>query len=48
MLAAVVGIAWHLFKKDLASPHSKIARPLVVHEIKKMLNEASDGVYHLQ
>ncbi|GAB2690967.1 hypothetical protein GCM10027037_12710 [Mucilaginibacter koreensis] len=39
---------WHYFKKDLASPHSKIAKPLLTDQLKKMITEASDSLYHIE
>src|ERR1700712_3965430 len=40
-------VGWHFFKKDLANPKSKIVKPLITNQLKKMLNEASDSLYHL-
>jgi hypothetical protein len=39
---------WHYFKKDMASPHSKIAKPLLTDRLKKMITEASDSLYHIE
>jgi hypothetical protein len=47
-LAMVLFAGWHLFKKDLANPKSKIAKPLVTDQIKKFISKASDGLYHLK
>jgi len=33
---------WYFFKKDLANPHSKIAKPLLTSTLKKMMSDASD------
>lgn len=38
---------WHLFKKDLANPKSKIVKPLLTDKIKKLINKTSDGLYQL-
>ncbi|WP_342645906.1 hypothetical protein [Mucilaginibacter sp. CSA2-8R] len=50
-ILAVVGIAgyagWHFLKKDLANPQSKVVKPLLTNQLKKMITEASDSLYHL-
>lgn len=38
---------WYFFKKDLAKPGSKIAKPLLTDQLKKIINKASDGLYEL-
>jgi hypothetical protein len=39
---------WHYFKKDLANPHSKIVKPVLTDQLKKMIREASDSLYHIE
>jgi hypothetical protein len=39
---------WHFFKKDLANPQSKVAKPLLTDQLKKMIREASDSLYHIE
>jgi len=46
IIAGFVG--WHFFKKDLANPKSKVAKPLLTNQLKKMIHDASDGLYHLE
>lgn len=41
-------IGWQYFKKDLASPNSKVAKPLITDQLKKMISEASDSLYHIE
>jgi len=38
---------WQYFKKDLARPDSKVAKPLLTDQLKKMITEASDSLYHI-
>jgi hypothetical protein len=39
---------WHYFKKDLANPQGKVAKPLLTDKLKKMVLEASDSLYHIE
>jgi hypothetical protein len=39
---------WQYFKKDLASPNSKVAKPIITDQLKKMIREASDSLYHIE
>lgn len=39
---------WQYFKKDLASPNSKVAKPLLTDKLKKMVLDASDSLYHIE
>ncbi|MGY3212387.1 hypothetical protein [Mucilaginibacter sp. HD30] len=39
---------WYFFKKDLANANSKIAKPLLTDQLKKMLHNASDGLYQMK
>jgi hypothetical protein len=48
VLAAVGYFGWQYFKKDLASPNSKVAKPLITDQLKKMIREASDSLYHIE
>ena len=47
-ILAVLGIGgyagWHFFKKDLANPQSKVAKPFLTDQFKKMIAEASDSL----
>jgi hypothetical protein len=49
---AVLGVGgyfgWQYFKKDLASPNSKVAKPIITDQLKKMIREASDSLYHIE
>ena len=51
-ILAVLGVGgyagWHFFKKDLANPQSKVAKPLLTDQFKKMIAEASDSLYHIE
>lgn len=54
-VAGIIGLllvggygGWQFFKKDLANPQSKIAKPLITDQLKKMVREASDSLYHIE
>lgn len=47
-LAALLIGGWYLFKKDLAKPNSKIAKPLLTDQLKKLINKGSNGLYQLK
>lgn len=46
IIAGVAG--WHFFKKDLGNPQSKVAKPILTDQLKKMIYDASDGLYHIE
>ncbi len=48
VLVVLVYAGWQYFKKDLAKSNSKIAKPLLTDQIKKMVIDASDSLYRLQ
>jgi hypothetical protein len=47
-IACILFAAWRFFKKDLANPKSKIAKPLLTNQIKNFINKASDGLYQVK
>ena len=48
ILAAGGYFGWQYIKKDLASPQSKVAKPMLTNRLKKMIAEASDSLYHIE
>lgn len=47
-LICVLFAGWHYFKKDLASPKSKIVKPLLTDKIKSFITKTSNGLYQLK
>ena len=41
-------VGWQYFKKDLANPNSKVAKPMLTNQLKKMISEASNSLYHIE
>lgn len=41
-------VGWQYIKKDLANPNSKVAKPMLTDQLKKMIREASDSLYHIE
>ena len=39
---------WRFLKKDLANPKSKVAKTILTDELKKLVTEASDSLYHIE
>jgi hypothetical protein len=49
LFLAIGGYAgWQYFKKDLAKPDSKVAKPLLTDKLKQMVLDASDSLYHIE
>jgi hypothetical protein len=48
LLIASGYFGWQYFKKDLSSPNSKVAKPLLTDKLKEMVLEASDSLYHIE
>jgi hypothetical protein len=46
LIAGYAGLNY--FKKDLANPQGKVAKPLLTDKLKKMVLEASDSLYHIE
>ncbi|WP_158799302.1 hypothetical protein [Pedobacter sp. L105] len=46
-LCAIAVAGWYFLKKDLENPNSKIVKPLLIKELKKLITRESNGLYSI-